>query len=203
MYYTLSKTIEKLYPFYVSEERKTVIQPLIEYIQNRLKNKQQININFICTHNSRRSILAQVWAQTASTYFNVPNVSCYSGGTEETALFPIIAETLIRQGFRVFKISEGSNPIQAIKYSDNDFPIIGFSKKHNDPFNPISDFAAVMTCSQADDECPFIARAEKRILITFDDPKDSDFTLEQQTVYDQRSLQIATEMFYVFSKINL
>lgn len=58
-----------------------------------------------------------------------------------------------------------------------------------------------MTCSQADGGCPFIAGAEKRIPITFEDPKISDNTAQESQVYAERSLQIASEMFYVFSKI--
>ena len=202
MYPTLSKTIEQLPLQNISEERKTILQPLIDFIQQKVNDRQDININFICTHNSRRSHLSQVWAQAASAHFNIPNVYCYSGGTEETALFPKVAETLINQGFSIFKISENNNPVYAIKYSDNALPIIGFSKKYDNPFNPVSAFAAIMTCSQADAGCPFIAGAEKRIPITFEDPKISDNTPEQSQVYAERSLQIATEMFYVFSKIN-
>ena len=202
MYPTLSKTIEQLPLQNISEERKTILQPLIDFIQQKVNDRQDININFICTHNSRRSHLSQVWAQAASAHFNIPNVYCYSGGTEETALFPKVAETLINQGFSIFKISENNNPVYAIKYSDNALPIIGFSKKYDSPFNPVSAFAAIMTCSQADGGCPFIAGAEKRIPITFEDPKISDNRSEQPQVYAERSLQIATEMFYVFSKIS-
>lgn len=202
MYPTLSKTIEQLPLQNISEERKTILQPLIDFIQQKVNDRQDININFICTHNSRRSHLSQVWAQAASAHFNIPNVYCYSGGTEETALFPKVAETLINQGFSIFKISENNNPVYAIKYSDNALPIIGFSKKYDSPFNPVSAFAAIMTCSQADGGCPFIAGAEKRIPITFEDPKISDNRSEQSQVYAERSLQIATEMFYVFSKIS-
>lgn len=186
----------------ISEERKTILQPLIDFIQQKVNDRQDININFICTHNSRRSHLSQVWAQVASAHFNIPNVHCYSGGTEETALFPKVAETLTEQGFNIFKIADTNNPIYAIKYSDNVLPIIGFSKKYDSPFNPVSAFTAIMTCSQADGGCPFIAGAEKRIPITFEDPKISDNTPEQSKVYAERSLQIATEMFYVFSKIS-
>lgn len=202
MYPTLSKTIEQLPLQNISEERKTILQPLIDFIQQKVNDRQDININFICTHNSRRSHLSQVWAQAASAHFNIPNVYCYSGGTEETALFPKVAETLINQGFSIFKISENNNPVYAIKYSDNALPIIGFSKKYDNPFNPVSAFAAIMTCSQADAGCPLIAGAEKRIPITFEDPKISDNRSEQSQVYAERSLQIATEMFYVFSKIS-
>ena len=186
----------------ISEERKAVLQPLIDFIQQKVNDRQDININFICTHNSRRSHLSQVWAQVASAHFNIPNVHCYSGGTEETSLFPKVAETLTNQGFNIFKIADTNNPVYAIKYSDNALPIIGFSKKYDSPFNPVSAFTAIMTCSQADGGCPFIAGAEKRIPITFEDPKISDNTPEQSQVYAERSLQIATEMFYVFSKVS-
>lgn len=202
MYPTLSETIQQLEWEKISnDERKSTLQPLIDFIQLKINSKQQININFICTHNSRRSHLSQVWAQAAASHFGIGNVICYSGGTEETALFPKVAQTLSDQGFNIFKINDGTNPVYAIKYSDNSQPIIGFSKKHDNPFNPVSAFAAIMTCSQADGGCPIIAGAEKRIPITFEDPKISDNTSEQAEVYCERSLQIATEMFYVFSKI--
>lgn len=203
MYSVLKKTTEQLQLQTISEERKRILQPLINFIQQKNNNKEPININFICTHNSRRSHLSQVWAQVAATHFNIPNVTCYSGGTEETALFPKVVETLTNQGFTILKLSETANPIYAIKYSDNILPVIGFSKKYDNLFNPISKFAAIMTCSQADNGCPFIAGAEERIPITFEDPKISDNTADQTKIYAERSLQIATEMFYVFSKIEL
>lgn len=202
MYKDLVETINKIVSVQnINEERKSTLQPLIDFIQNKVNNRQEINLNFICTHNSRRSHLSQIWAQTGANYFNIQNVHCYSGGTEETALFPKVAETLTNQGFNIFKISNESNPIYAIKIGENTSPVIGFSKKYDSPFNPASDFAAIMTCSQADGGCPFIAGAEKRIPITFDDPKISDNTPEQARVYAERSLQIASEMFYVFSMI--
>ncbi|MDM1046750.1 low molecular weight phosphatase family protein [Sphingobacterium hotanense] len=202
MYPTLSETIQQLeWEKINNDERKSTLQPLIDFIQLKINSKQQINMNFICTHNSRRSHLSQVWAQVAASHFGIENVICYSGGTEETALFPKVAETLSDQGFNIFKINDGSNPVYAIKYSDNSQPIIGFSKKYDNPFNPVSAFVAIMTCSQADGGCPFIAGAEKRIPITFEDPKISDNTSEQTKIYSKRSLQIASEMFYVFSKI--
>lgn len=185
----------------ISEERKTILQPLVDYIQNKVNNKQSIRLNLICTHNSRRSHLSQVWAQTAAASYNVQNVCCYSGGTQATTLFPMVAETLQHSGFRVKTISEGPNPVYCIKFSPNEHPVIGFSKTYDDDFNPQSEFAAIMTCSQADDDCPFIAGAEKRIAVSFEDPKVSDGRPEQKQVYLERSLQIGTEMFYVFSQI--
>ncbi|WP_262250064.1 arsenate-mycothiol transferase ArsC [Parapedobacter soli] len=202
MYKHLAETIQRIIDIHaVNEERKSILQPLIDFVQQKADSGADININFICTHNSRRSHLAQVWAQVASAYFTIPNVHCYSGGTEETALFPKVAETLTDQGFSIFRIAETDNPVYAIKYSDDTLPIIGFSKKYDSPFNPTSAFAAIMTCSQAESGCPFIAGAEKRIPITFEDPKISDGTSEQAQVYTARSQQIAQEMFHVFSRV--
>jgi len=185
----------------ISNERKETLQRLIDFIQEKVYNNQEIRLNFICTHNSRRSHLSQVWAQTLAYYFNLENVQCYSGGTESTALFPMVAETLINSGFEIEKLSEENNPIYSIKYAENEHPIIGFSKKFDVDFNPKSEYAAIMTCSQADGGCPFIAGAEKRLPITFDDPKVFDNTPQQVEKYHERSLQIATELCYVFSQI--
>jgi len=198
----IENTINSLNNESISEARKKTLQALIDFIQIKVDDHQEIRINFICTHNSRRSHLSQVWAQTMAFYFNIKNVFCYSGGTESTALFPMAAKTLENSGFEVKTISENINPIYSIKYAENEHPIIGFSKKFDDPFNPKSEFAAIMTCSQADGDCPFIAGAEKRIPITFEDPKAFDNTPQQAEKYIERSLQIATELFYVFSQIN-
>lgn len=182
-------------------ERKAVLLPLVDFIRAKYTSQNEIRLNLICTHNSRRSHLSQVWAQTAAAYYGINNVFCYSGGTEATSLFPMVAETLKRSGFRIQVIADGNNPVYAIKYSENGHPVIGFSKTYDDAFNPESGFAAIMTCSQADGGCPFIAGAEKRIPITFEDPKAFDNTPEQAEKYEERSLQIATEMFYIFSQI--
>jgi arsenate reductase (thioredoxin) len=185
----------------ITAERKGILQPLIDFIQSKHSSQSAIRLNMICTHNSRRSHLSQVWAQTAAAYYGVRNVSCYSGGTEATALFPSVIETLAHSGFRIQVIAQGNNPVYAIKYSEDEHPIIGFSKTYDDEFNPKSGFAAIMTCSQADGGCPFISGAEKRIPITYEDPKVFDNTPLQAEKYKKRSLQIATEMFYLFSQI--
>ncbi|WP_269236347.1 low molecular weight phosphatase family protein [Flavobacterium flavigenum] len=185
----------------ITFERKTILQSLIDFIKLKVQNQEDIRLNFICTHNSRRSHLSQIWAQTAAHYYGIKNVSCYSGGTEATAMFPKVAETLKNTGFKIQKLSEENNPVYAIKFAENQSPIIGFSKAYDDEFNPENGFAAIMTCSQADGGCPFIAGAEKRIPITYEDPKAFDNTPQQTEKYQERSIQIATEMFYVFSQI--
>ena len=201
MFSEIEQVIKGLNPQTISIERKAILQSLTDFVQSKVSNQREIRINFICTHNSRRSHLSQVWAQTLAYHFNIKNVFCYSGGTESTALFPMVAETLRNSGFQIKTISKSENPVYSIKYTYNQHPIIGFSKRLDDDFNPKSEFVAIMTCDSANEACPFVSGAEKRIPITFEDPKAFDNTPQQAEKYNERSLQIATELFYVFSQI--
>ena len=202
MYSALLKSIAQLPVYHIDKARRALLQPIISFIQQKVNNREPININFICTHNSRRSHFAQVWAQVAAAYYTIPQVACYSGGTEATALHPQVAGTLAAQGFRVFNLTAADNPVYAIKYCDEAVPIIGFSKVYDHPFNPTTAYAAIMTCSQADNDCPLITGAEKRLPLIYEDPKIVDGTPRQEQVYTERSVQIATELFYIFSMIS-
>lgn len=197
----IESVINSLNPNSLSKERQQLLQSLIDYIQSKVNSQQEIQLNFICTHNSRRSHLSQIWAQVMASFYRVNGLCCYSGGTEATALFPEVVQTLERQGFQIEKISEEKNPVYSIKYAENAHPVIGFSKVFDHSFNPKSRFAAIMTCSQADEGCPFISGAEKRIPITYEDPKAFDNTPLQSEKYLERSIQIATEMKFVFASI--
>lgn len=193
----LSKFITEL-PMNISEDRKRLLQVLIDYVHEGIKKDEAIKLNFICTHNSRRSHLCQVWAKTMAAYFNISNIECYSGGTEETAVYPLIQKTLSNQGFVIQKLENGTNPTYKLSYDSKTYPISLFSKQYDDTYNPIEGFAAVMTCNDADQNCPVIHGAT-RISLPFKDPKLSDGTAFQVEVYANRSIQIATELKYVFS----
>ena len=197
----IKSEIENLDFSSIPAERKTLLQEFAGYIRYKKANQKAINLNFICTHNSRRSHLSQVWAQVMAAHYKVPNVYGYSGGTEATAMFPVVGEILVSQGFDLLKLSESSNPVYALKYGENLAPIICFSKKYDDAFNPKSDFAAIMTCSNADQGCPLVLGAEARFPIKFEDPKASDNTPHQKQTYLERSRQIATEIGYAFSLV--
>ena len=185
----------------ISDERKIILQPLIEFISSKPSKNEEVILNFICTHNSRRSHLSQIWAQTMANYFEVKNVFCYSGGTEATAMFPKVVETLRNQGFEILKLSETENPVYAVKFAENEHAVICFSKKYNNDFNPKSEFAAILTCDSADENCPIVYGAEARIPIKYEDPKKSDGTPEMNETYFNRSLEIATEMKFVFENL--
>lgn len=187
----------------IAEERKIIVKPLIDYIQTQVDSNSPIRLNFICTHNSRRSHFSQIWAQAMSFYFGLDNLVSYSGGTEATALFPLVVSTIRSQGFKVEVLSESINPIYAIRYSHHEHPIIGFSKTMDHTFNPSSNFAAIMTCDSANEACPFVPGAEKRIPITYKDPKEFDSSPLQAEKYQEKSIEIAREMHYIFNQINL
>lgn len=197
----ISKTIEQLDISTISQARKSLLNDLVDFIQEKINADEAIRLNFICTHNSRRSHLSQIWAQALAEYYGIKSVFSYSGGTEATAMFPKVAETLSELGFQIKKLAEGANPVYSIKFAANSHPVIAFSKIFDDDFNPQSGFAAIMTCSQADEGCPFIAGAEKRIPLTFEDPKLFDGTAQQAAKYMERSLQIATELKYVMQNV--
>jgi len=202
---TLFEPIQKVMTSFdfsnIDSKRKLVLQPLIDYIQSQVSKNEMVHLNLICTHNSRRSHLSQIWAQTAAAFYQIPQVFCYSGGTEATAMFPMVAETLQNTGFQIEKLSQEFNPVYAVKIGENLPAVICFSKKYDAPFNPVSNFAAIMTCSQADQGCPLILGASVRIPITYEDPKAFDLTPLQAEKYHERSMQIALEMAFVFSNI--
>lgn len=184
----------------LSIERKAVLQPLVDYIQNKLDANLDIKLNFICTHNSRRSQFGQIWAKAAAEYYSI-SVFTFSGGVEVTAFHPNALKAIQKAGFKTIQSGTSTNPEQHIVITKEKEPLITFSKKFDDPVNPTEGFAAIMTCSHANETCPFIAGADKRIPMTYEDPKEFDGTPQEEQKYEERSRQIATEMKYVFSKI--
>lgn len=199
-YPTLMEHIKKAEKLSIPEERKAVLQILVDYIQEKVSQKQEINLNFICTHNSRRSQFSQIWGKVAAAYHGI-DINSFSGGVEVTAFNERAVESIKRFGFNVTKVGE-DNPNYSVFYSDDAEPIIAFSKVYDDTANAPSGFAAIMTCSHADENCPFIPGAEARIPVRYDDPKAFDDTDQEKEKYDERSLQIGSEMFYAFSNVN-
>lgn len=199
MYPKIKEVINQLNHNVISEGRKLELENLVQYVRKKCRNKEIINLNFICTHNSRRSQLSQVWAKVAAVENGV-DVNTFSGGVEVTAFNERAVESLKRFGFKIdFEPSE--NPLYSVSYGREENGLNCFSKLFNDPINPVGNFAAIMTCSDADENCPVIFGAEARIPLRYDDPKVFDGTDKEVQMYDERSIQIATEMSYVFSKI--
>lgn len=183
----------------ISPERKKLLKKISDYIRQKKSEDAPINLVYICTHNSRRSHFGQVWAHVAAEFFGVQDVHTFSGGTEATAFNVNAINALKRIGFDVQQITEGSNPTYHVAHDAHSEPSFCFSKVYDHPANPQVAFAAIMTCSDAEENCPFIPGVELRIGTTYDDPKAFDNTPQQDEKYDERCRQIARETFYVFS----
>lgn len=183
----------------ISDQRKTELSVLSTKIQDHINQSKPINLVFICTHNSRRSQLTQIWAKVAASYFNI-NANTFSGGTEVTAFNENAVESLKRFGFEIN--SEGTeNPKFKLKYNFKSEPITAFSKHYNDC--KAKNLIAVMTCSNADDNCPYIENAESRIALKYNDPKHFDDSHLKSSMYDATSFTIAEEMMWVFSELKI
>jgi len=188
--------LEQLTP---SPERLIPLNQLVDYLQTKIDKGEKAQLKFICTHNSRRSQMAQVWTKLLAEFYGV-EVESFSGGTEVTAFHSHAVAVFEKMGLEIQK--EGSNnPHYFLRYSETESSIEAFSKLSDDAFNPSTNFAAVMTCSSADVNCPFIPSAERRISLTYEDPKQFDDSEIAEEAYEACGLRIVQEMNYVFKKL--
>lgn len=203
IYQPIVETIEQLEKEFdkIPDERKEALNELAAFIKSKIEKNEKTELIFICTHNSRRSHIAQIWAQTAAAYYNVPNIISYSGGTEATAFNPRAVVAMQKVGFKINKTTNSTNPIYEVRYADDATAIKAFSKKYDEGGNPKKDFGAIMTCSHADENCPIVQGASMRIATPYGDPKEFDGTLQEAAKYSERVQQIATELLYAFSKV--
>jgi hypothetical protein len=185
----------------IPEERKTQLKKISLFIKTKKSSNETSKLVFICTHNSRRSQMGQLWAQAAAYHYGIENVLCFSGGTETTAFNIRAVRALRKAGFNIEQVDTTSNPVFLVKFTSSTEPIKTFSKKYNDSFNPHENFVAIMTCSAADKTCPNVEGATLRVSIPYEDPKEADNTPQEEAQYDERCRQIAVEMFYIFSLI--
>lgn len=180
--------------------RKSELKIFADAIRESINQFGRADIIVICTHNSRRSQLGQLALKTAALYYNLKEIHCFSGGTEATAFNYRMVLAIKRAGFRVNQVSSGENPKFYIPVSDNDYNLdIYYSKRFDESYNPGKNFIAVMVCSQADEACPFVPGAFKRISLPYADPKDSDESENETQVYGDKVNEIFREMLYAVS----
>lgn len=183
-------------------QRRKALGELADAIDAQNKKKEPVRLVFICTHNSRRSHLSQIWAAVAARHYGIDGIHTYSGGTESTAFNPRAVAAMRRAGFRIDKTTDDHNPIYHVRFSDDAQPLTCFSKVYDQAPNPKEDFIAVMTCDHANEACPIVRGASKRIAITYEDPKVADGTPGEAAKYDERCRQIGRELLYVFSQLS-
>lgn len=203
MYTSIKNYCDKLATEFdnISTERKATLEKIADYIKKKMSEGKPANLISICTHNSRRSHFAQVWASVAGSYYGIRNIYSFSGGVEVTAFNPNAIAALERAGFHIHAESSTENPIYDVQFDEQAFPALCFSKLYSDAENPQKDFAAIMVCGSAEESCPLVNGADQRFSLTFEDPKDFDGTPQQNEKYDERCKEIATQMMYLFSKV--
>ena len=185
----------------IPEDRRSSLEHIAQAVSAKTGGGRKAQLTFICTHNSRRSHMSQLWAQTAAQVYGVSPVETYSGGTEATAFNPRAVAAVERAGFRTMKTDDGDNPVYEVRFGKTGPVMECFSKVYDQPPNPTEGFIAVMTCSAADEACPIVYGADERVAIPFEDPKAFDGTDRESEMYDERCRQIAREMLYLFSEI--
>ncbi|MDB0599956.1 hypothetical protein PL373_02050 [Tenacibaculum maritimum] len=185
----------------ITNERKELLFSIAAKIAEEYLDREKINLNFICTHNSRRSQFTQIWAFFAAEYYELENIHAYSGGTAVTAFHKNTVKALQQSGFN-FNIIDFShqNPKYLISFSKTKKHSLGFSKLFDDANNPYP-YIAITTCNSADENCPFIPDAIDRFHLPYVDPKVSDNTASQTDKYLETSQEIATEIGFLFSEI--
>ena len=140
----------------ITGDRKKELQQAAAFIRGKLEKGKAADVTFICTHNSRRSHLCQIWAQTAAVYYGLTNLTTYSGGTEATACNIRTVRALRRAGFSIAQSSGGTNPVYLAQYSESLPPSKLYSKRFATAENPQKDFAALFSCDDAAEKCPVV-----------------------------------------------
>ncbi len=181
----------------IDEFRKTLIKSLVDYIIKCIKKQNFVRLMFLCTYNSRRSHLSQVWATIAAYYYEIPNVETFSGGTEETSIYKSSMDVLKIAGMEINQ-SNGTNPIYEILYAKDVKAIKAYSKVYYIRENPTEKYGAIVNCSKADKSCPIITGADFRFTMLYKDPKEFDNTKFELEKYIETNNIIATELLYVF-----
>lgn len=186
----------------IPEGRQAELKELASIILE--ESKDETGLLFVCTHNSRRSQMAQAWATAAAQYYAVERLTFFSGGTEATAFNPRAVKALRGAGFQIderIMDEEPSNPRYLVTTGEEGIEATYFSKKYGHEANPESNFIAIMVCSDADEACPIVDGADARFPLTYDDPKAFDGTDLEAAKYTERSQQIARELFYLMSLV--
>lgn len=185
------------------EDRVEVLTGAVKLAVERVKVGKPVKMAFICTHNSRRSHLSHVWATVAADVFSIPGVEAHSAGTEATACNIRTVKALQRAGWGmdIAANGESSNPHYRMTYGANGESVMCWSKTLSDDTIPTEDLVAMMCCSSADKGCPFVPGSVGRVSLHYEDPKVADGTPEEEARYDERSLQIVTEMLWMMREV--
>ena len=204
LYSNLNNSIHELIKEFdlITEKRKQELENLALDIKESIVKFGKAEITVICTHNSRRSQLAQLWIKAASIHYGLKNIYTFSGGTEATSFNYRMVNAIKNYGFKVKQLDENANPKYHILLGETDENMdILYSKVYSENYNPQSNYIAIMVCSQADDGCPFVSGAFKRVSLPYLDPKEFDDTEFESIKYAEKIKEIGIQVLFMASKV--
>ena len=103
----------------IPSPRKQKLIELAAHLKVALSSANPLNLVFVCTHNSRRSHMGQLWAKLAAHFYGFENVNSFSAGTEVTELNSNVIEMLQKVGCKVSTFQNVSNPAYLIEFGEN------------------------------------------------------------------------------------
>ena len=183
---------------FIPDSRKSLLDSIANSIKKHRESQNDLALNFICTHNSRRSQFAQIWSSLFTHIHQLPFKN-FSGGMEVTACNPRTLEALKELGFQI-QTQEGENPRSNVSSAEEMNLDQLWSKVYDDPSNA-DQFIAFMTCSNADENCPLVLGALERISLNYEDPKHFDDTHLETQMYVAKGFEIGNELKYIYSRL--
>jgi arsenate reductase (thioredoxin) len=182
----------------ISQPRKEQLRNIATIIREHQIKYDYTNVMFVCTHNSRRSHLAQLLFLFAASHYRLENISVFSSGTEATRIHQNAMASLSRMGYTYEIIKDDAqNPHFLFNHKDDINKHEIFSKTYDDPSIPREKLIAIMVCDDAYENCPYIPGADARVSLSYIDPKRADGTNECEQVYDATRDQILEEMMFL------
>jgi arsenate reductase len=184
---TLSASGEQVEP-----EHREATRQLADWLAENREPGRAREVVFVCTGNSRRSMLGAMLGNAAAAFCELPEVRFFSSGTEPSAFNPRTIAALEAAGFAIEPTGDEAprgesglaNPRYSVRWgSAEDQATVEFSKALGDDALPRSGFAAVLVCSEAAEGCPFVPGASARIPMPLVDPKEADGTAAEASRY--------------------
>ncbi len=168
----------------------------LENIARQLVKKKYVL--FTCQTNSRRTVLLQVWAQTAFYYYGLIDKTSFSVGDTVTGVYPGVANVLSRSGFYcVPGGNDGPNGYMVMvnkQYQQN----LLLSKKELGTID--TDKGVVVNICYSDEKSN-IAATNIHSSLPYQSPVKFEHTLQEKAKYMSLNRQIAREMLYLGGKL--
>ena len=178
----------------VDPTRRPALRSCAAAIARQLDARGEVSVVAVCTHNSRRSQLAEVWLAVASAAAGLGGVSVCSGGSDPVAVAPGAIAVLRERGFRVEADTADANPRLRVRGHGIERELYAKPLGEAVAGVPLRGGVALMVCAAADAACPPVPQVGYRARLPFADPRHADGTPGEAAAYRAASDRIEAEM---------